>query len=187
MNIDLVLGLNLEGSLSSFAQSMKNLLMDKSQNDMEHDLEDGVLIGEEEKNRNRRVMEESSSREGSENFMVLEEVYAWLGKWKLISCFKLFPKDILMCLLMIMKLESNRDIQIPLAETDYEDRQVWKGEQSDEYSVRSAYKLLQDSTLNPRRGNLVQKILNHKAEQDGVRAKQNLPDMAKTHRYKETL
>ncbi|XP_040963627.1 uncharacterized protein [Gossypium hirsutum] len=32
---------------------------------------------------------------------------------------------------------------------NYADRQVWKGEQSGEFTIRSAYKLLQDSSLNP--------------------------------------
>ncbi|KAH1046407.1 hypothetical protein J1N35_037191 [Gossypium stocksii] len=40
-------------------------------------------------------------------------------------------------------------MQIPLAETDHEDFQVWNREPSDEYSVRSAYKLLQDANLDP--------------------------------------
>ncbi|KAA3477260.1 reverse transcriptase [Gossypium australe] len=36
-------------------------------------------------------------------------------------------------------------LQIPLSETIYEDFQVWRGESSGEYSVRSAYKLLQEA------------------------------------------
>lgn len=36
-------------------------------------------------------------------------------------------------------------LQIPLAKTIYEDFQVWRGEPSREYSVRSAYKLLQET------------------------------------------
>ncbi|MBA0575828.1 hypothetical protein Golob_024874, partial [Gossypium lobatum] len=36
-------------------------------------------------------------------------------------------------------------LRIPLAETEHEDTQVWKGELSCEFSVRSAYKLLQDA------------------------------------------
>ncbi|MBA0637881.1 hypothetical protein Godav_000145 [Gossypium davidsonii] len=38
---------------------------------------------------------------------------------------------------------------MPLAETEHEDIQVWKGELSGEFFVRSAYKLLQEATLNP--------------------------------------
>ncbi|XP_052877214.1 uncharacterized protein LOC128283847 [Gossypium arboreum] len=38
-------------------------------------------------------------------------------------------------------------IQIPIAETEHEDTQVWKGELSGKYSVCSAYKLLQDANL----------------------------------------
>ncbi|KAH1055992.1 hypothetical protein J1N35_034057 [Gossypium stocksii] len=44
---------------------------------------------------------------------------------------------------------AERILQTPLTETDHADSQVWKGEQSGEFSVRSAYKLLQDSTLDP--------------------------------------
>ncbi|MBA0672530.1 hypothetical protein Goklo_023939, partial [Gossypium klotzschianum] len=40
-------------------------------------------------------------------------------------------------------------LQMPLAETEHEDIQVWKGELSGEFFVRSAYKLLQEATLNP--------------------------------------
>lgn len=40
-------------------------------------------------------------------------------------------------------------LQIPLAETDHEDIQVWKEEPSGEFSVRSAYKLLQGANLDP--------------------------------------
>ncbi|KAA3474990.1 reverse transcriptase [Gossypium australe] len=41
-------------------------------------------------------------------------------------------------------------LQIPLAEEIYEDFQVWYGEHSGEFTVRSAYKLLQDANLAPR-------------------------------------
>ncbi|KAG8473534.1 hypothetical protein CXB51_035814 [Gossypium anomalum] len=40
-------------------------------------------------------------------------------------------------------------LQIPLAETTYEDFQVWRGESSGEFSVRSAYKLLQEANSGP--------------------------------------
>ncbi|KAK5842886.1 hypothetical protein PVK06_005302 [Gossypium arboreum] len=40
-------------------------------------------------------------------------------------------------------------MQIPFAETDHEDIQVWKGELFGEYSIRSAYKLLQDANPDP--------------------------------------
>ncbi|KAA3472328.1 reverse transcriptase [Gossypium australe] len=39
-------------------------------------------------------------------------------------------------------------LQIPLVD-DHEDFQVWRGEHSGEFTVRSAYKLLQEATLNP--------------------------------------
>ncbi|KAH1064863.1 hypothetical protein J1N35_029850 [Gossypium stocksii] len=38
---------------------------------------------------------------------------------------------------------------IPLAEIPHEDFQVWKGELSGDFSVRSAYKLLQESSFDP--------------------------------------
>ncbi|XP_040960226.1 uncharacterized protein [Gossypium hirsutum] len=40
-------------------------------------------------------------------------------------------------------------LQTPLAEFEHEDFQVWKGELSGEFSVRSAYKLLQDANQIP--------------------------------------
>ncbi|KAK5771923.1 hypothetical protein PVK06_048179 [Gossypium arboreum] len=40
-------------------------------------------------------------------------------------------------------------LHIPLSESAHEDFQVWKGEQTGEYSVRSAYKLLQIANLDP--------------------------------------
>lgn len=40
-------------------------------------------------------------------------------------------------------------LQIPLAETEHIDFQVWKEEPSGEFSVRNAYKLLQYSSLDP--------------------------------------
>ncbi|KAH1096966.1 hypothetical protein J1N35_013887 [Gossypium stocksii] len=40
-------------------------------------------------------------------------------------------------------------LKIPLAKTDQADSQVWKGEQSGEYFVHNAYKLLQESTMDP--------------------------------------
>lgn len=46
-------------------------------------------------------------------------------------------------------------LRIPLAKTPHEDFQAWKGEQSGEFSVRSAYKLLQDAQLDPK-VNLIQ-------------------------------
>ncbi|XP_016694234.1 uncharacterized protein [Gossypium hirsutum] len=49
---------------------------------------------------------------------------------------------------------AQRILQIPLATIDSEDLLVWKGEPSGEFSVRSAYKLLQDANLDP--NNLVQ-------------------------------
>ncbi|KAA3486185.1 ABC transporter C family member 10 [Gossypium australe] len=40
-------------------------------------------------------------------------------------------------------------LQLPLAEEAHEDFQVWCGENSGEFTVRSAYKLLQEVTLDP--------------------------------------
>ncbi|KAH1031945.1 hypothetical protein J1N35_044119 [Gossypium stocksii] len=66
VNIDPVLGFNLEGSLPPFDQTGKNLLMEQQQTAMEHDLEDGVFIGEEGKKRNKGAMEELSNKDGCE-------------------------------------------------------------------------------------------------------------------------
>lgn len=40
-------------------------------------------------------------------------------------------------------------LQTPLSKLDNEDFQVWRGEPTGEYSVRSAYKLLQNANLDP--------------------------------------
>ncbi|KAA3461182.1 ABC transporter C family member 10 [Gossypium australe] len=40
-------------------------------------------------------------------------------------------------------------LQIPLAEEEHEDFQVWREEHSGEFTVRSAYKLLQEATMDP--------------------------------------
>lgn len=45
-------------------------------------------------------------------------------------------------------------LQIPLAELAHEDFQVWRGEMSGEFSVRSAYKLLQGTNEDPSEINL---------------------------------
>lgn len=40
-------------------------------------------------------------------------------------------------------------LSIPLSETPHEDFQVWRAEASGDYTVRSAYKLLQGNADNP--------------------------------------
>lgn len=40
-------------------------------------------------------------------------------------------------------------LKIPLAETEHKDFQVWRGELTGDFSFRSAYKLLHESTLDP--------------------------------------
>ncbi|KAA3462798.1 reverse transcriptase [Gossypium australe] len=40
-------------------------------------------------------------------------------------------------------------LQIPLLEVEHDDFQVWRGEHSGEFTVRSAYKLLQEATTDP--------------------------------------
>ncbi|KAA3458792.1 reverse transcriptase [Gossypium australe] len=50
--------------------------------------------------------------------------------------------------------ETRKILQIPLAKSVYEDFQVWGGEPLGKFSVRSAYKLLQESTLIP--SNIIQ-------------------------------
>lgn len=50
---------------------------------------------------------------------------------------------------MIFQTEiAQRILQIPLAEANHEDFQVWKEEPFREYSVRGAYKLLQYANLD---------------------------------------
>ncbi|KAG8482891.1 hypothetical protein CXB51_024214 [Gossypium anomalum] len=63
-NIDPTLGFNLEGRISSFGKSKRNMEVNHSQTAMEHDLEKGVIFGEEGKKRSRGAIEKSSSKEG---------------------------------------------------------------------------------------------------------------------------
>ncbi|KAA3460185.1 reverse transcriptase [Gossypium australe] len=60
-------------------------------------------------------------------------------KWKAELIKHTFPESI-----------AQKILQIPLVEEIHEDFQVWYGEHSDEFTVRSAYKLLQDASLVPR-------------------------------------
>ena len=58
--------------------------------------------------------------------------------WKSELVLSTFPVD-----------TAQKILQIPLAELLGVDFQVWKGELSGEFSVRSAYKLLQITSSNP--------------------------------------
>ncbi|MBA0729448.1 hypothetical protein Golax_025722 [Gossypium laxum] len=48
------------------------------------------------------------------------------------------------------KADAERILRIPLARSPHEDFRIWGGEKSGEFTVRSAYQLLQRSTDNPR-------------------------------------
>ncbi|XP_052877265.1 uncharacterized protein LOC128283890 [Gossypium arboreum] len=61
-----------------------------------------------------------------------------VGTWKTDLINHTFPVDV-----------AQKILRIPLAETPHEDFKVWMGEQSGDFSVRSAYKLLQDVRLDP--------------------------------------
>ncbi|MBA0739311.1 hypothetical protein Gogos_012595 [Gossypium gossypioides] len=63
INIDPILGINLEGGLSNLSHGKENVCAEHFQTTMEHDLEDGVLIEEEGKKRARREIEDSINRE----------------------------------------------------------------------------------------------------------------------------
>lgn len=56
-SFDSILGINLKGKSVFLNQSRKNLITDQAFTDMEHDLEDGVLIAEEGKKRDRWEMD----------------------------------------------------------------------------------------------------------------------------------
>ncbi|KAG4163096.1 hypothetical protein ERO13_D01G150225v2, partial [Gossypium hirsutum] len=47
------------------------------------------------------------------------------------------------------KIDAERILRIPLVRIAHEDFQVWKGEVSGDYSVRSAYKLLLQQSMDP--------------------------------------
>ncbi|MBA0700563.1 hypothetical protein Goari_022722, partial [Gossypium aridum] len=59
--------------------------------------------------------------------------------WKKELIEATFPEDV-----------TEKILSIPLSEVSHEDFQVWRAEASDEYTVRSAYKLLQGTEDNPR-------------------------------------
>ncbi|KAA3468319.1 reverse transcriptase [Gossypium australe] len=59
-------------------------------------------------------------------------------KWKVELIEHIFPENI-----------AQKILQLPLAEEAHEDFQVWCGENSGEFTVRSAYKLLQEVNLDP--------------------------------------
>ncbi|KAA3468407.1 Ribonuclease H-like superfamily protein [Gossypium australe] len=64
-------------------------------------------------------------------------------RWKLELIRNTFARD-----------TAEKILQIPLAELAHEDLQVWRGELTGEFSVRSAYKLLQESSQDPNDINL---------------------------------
>lgn len=61
--IDPILGFNIEGGTSSLDQRKEKLWLDQMQTTIEHDLEHGIFIGEEGKNRNQREMENPTGKE----------------------------------------------------------------------------------------------------------------------------
>lgn len=71
INIDPILGFNLEGNMPLLDQSRRYVGMDQSQSAMEHDLEDSIIIGEKWKKRSRGVIEETSSKGGYETFTTM--------------------------------------------------------------------------------------------------------------------
>ncbi|PPR92532.1 hypothetical protein GOBAR_AA28142 [Gossypium barbadense] len=68
--IDPVLGFNLEGGSLSFDNQNENIQSELMQTRMEHDLEEGILIGEEGKKRNRGARDDFSEREDMDYLMV---------------------------------------------------------------------------------------------------------------------
>ncbi|KAA3476970.1 reverse transcriptase [Gossypium australe] len=65
--------------------------------------------------------------------LVSDLIYAHSREWKADLIFNIFPTNLASIIL-----------QIPLAMEDHEDVQVWSGEPSREFTVKSVYKLLQD-------------------------------------------
>ncbi|MBA0578781.1 hypothetical protein Gorai_021053 [Gossypium raimondii] len=139
--IDPVLGINLDGGLSRAAANQASSLTSNDQQAMEHDLEDTALV-----DRWIPGIEPSTWQNGNENRelkTVSNLIDGTSKQWKTEIIFSTFQEDI-----------AQKILKIPLAETDSEDLRVWKGEATGEFSVRSAYKLLQEDVLSP--NNLLQ-------------------------------
>ncbi|KAH1131799.1 hypothetical protein J1N35_003177 [Gossypium stocksii] len=79
-----------------------------------------------------------TSKENNELHLVLDLIDCENKTWKAELINNTFQTEI-----------AQKILQIPLTEVDYEDFQVWKGEPSLDFSVRSAYKLLQYASLDP--------------------------------------
>ncbi|MBA0819240.1 hypothetical protein Gohar_021731 [Gossypium harknessii] len=77
-------------------------------------------------------------RENGELAMVSDLIDNINKKWKTELIMNTFQKEI-----------AHKILQIPLAKTDCKDMKVWKGELSEEFTVRSVYKLLQEASLDP--------------------------------------
>lgn len=60
------------------------------------------------------------------------------NNWKIELIFNTFPLEI-----------AKKIVQILLTGGGFEDLQVWRGDPSDEFSVKSAYKLSQENSLLP--------------------------------------
>ncbi|MBA0786949.1 hypothetical protein Gotri_026680, partial [Gossypium trilobum] len=80
-----------------------------------------------------------SNQEVSGNIELVSELIDTCNRrWKIEMVKDTFQPDIV-----------EKVLKIPLAETEHDDFQVWRGEPTGEFSVRSAYKLLHESLLDP--------------------------------------
>ncbi|KAA3478183.1 reverse transcriptase [Gossypium australe] len=84
------------------------------------------------------IINSSEGNENTEIKLVADLIEASSRKWKKEVIENTFPEQIV-----------EKIMQIPLAEDTYEDFQVWRGEHTGDFTVRIAYQLLQETTLNP--------------------------------------
>ncbi|KAK8332675.1 hypothetical protein V6Z12_A10G154500 [Gossypium hirsutum] len=70
--------------------------------------------------------------------LILDLIEAITRKWKADLIENTFLKNI-----------AQKILQIPLAKEENDDFQVWQGEHFGEFTARSAYKLLQEATVDP--------------------------------------
>ncbi|KAA3472069.1 reverse transcriptase [Gossypium australe] len=84
------------------------------------------------------MINRSNDGENTEIKLVADLIEMSTRSWKRELIENTFPEHI-----------AQKILQIPLAEEAHEDFKVWRGEHTGEFSVRSAYQLLQETTLTP--------------------------------------
>ncbi|KAA3454784.1 reverse transcriptase [Gossypium australe] len=84
------------------------------------------------------IINSSNDGENTEIKSVADLIEVSTRRWKRELIVNTFPEHI-----------AQKILQIPLAEEAHEDFKVWRGEHTGEFTVRSAYQLLQETMLTP--------------------------------------